>query len=229
MSTYHHDLNVQMTTIRFCSSSSDGDAISDQDTCIALLKGSIYSMDLQVDDLRTKVNEYTMKAKNAVSRQARSSALAALHSKKLLQKSLSETHASKSKVEEVLFSIIQAKENVTVLELMERANNVLKQLSTATGSSDRVHNLMETIRENQSEVVQIGNTLSQSSLDSEIEQGALEEFEELLGQEQVKEDVAKQESIAKLPNVEDNLLSPPEERIRPHSKESKANLSIASE
>ena len=154
-------------------------AVSSQDSTIASLKASISELQKQVDTLSTLVAMAADRAKEALSQNHRTIALAALRSKKLKEKTLTQRAESLSQIEEILGSIERAADQVTMVKIMKESTTVLQDLQKEIGDIDTVQDVVEQLKEETQKVDEVGRVIEgareeTSAIDEEEIEGELE-------------------------------------------------------
>lgn len=169
-------------------------AITQEDATIASLKTLIQDLEAQVKVLESRVVELAATAKQAVERNNRVSALAALRSKKLAESTLSKRHATISQLEEVFVKIEQAADQVELVRIMEASTSVLAGLNRQVGGVERVDNVVDNLREQMGQVDEVGNVLAEQGREDVDEGEVGEELEEMERVEREKmEEVKRKE------------------------------------
>jgi charged multivesicular body protein 7 len=168
--------------------------ITSEDSTIASLKTLIADLQLQVDSLSQRAEKLSSTARDAISRKNRTSALAALRSKKLVETSLLRQSATLGQLEEVYAKIGQAADNVELVRIMEGSTGVLRSLNAQVGGAERVDDVVFELKEQMTQVEEIGNTLT------EVGQGIPADEDEIDGELEAmeREDRDKKEEAKRL-------------------------------
>ena len=180
--------------------------ITSEDATIASLKSLIKDLEIQTMALTKRVDELGITAKEAVAKKNRVSALAALRSKKLAETTLTKRHATLGQLEEVFASIEQAADQVELVKVMEASSRVLSGLNKEVGGVDRVDDVVDQLREQMSQVDEIGNVIAESGqgtgvideteVDDELEAMERDDREKREEKERLnREEKEKQEAI----------------------------------
>lgn len=165
--------------------------VTAEDVTIASLKTLIEGLEVQTDVLAKKVDELSLTAKDAVARKNRVSALAALRSKKLAETTLTKRHATLGQLEEVFAKIEQAADQVELVGVMEASTRVLTGLNKEVGGVERVDDVVDQLREQMSQVDEVGNVIAEAGanptdeleVDDELEAMEREEREKIEAEE----------------------------------------------
>ncbi|KAI1340283.1 Snf7-domain-containing protein [Xylariaceae sp. FL0016] len=174
------------TKIKILDSTSNT-SISQEDSAIASLKELIEDMTHQVDVLTSRIDTLTAQAQSFVQRKNLASARAALKSKKLAESTLATRHATLIQLEEVATKIQQAADNVALVNVMKSSTAALRSLNGQIGGADEVDTVLDGLREQMSEVDEVGNIIAETARpvdETEVE----DEFEALLADERKKEE-----------------------------------------
>jgi charged multivesicular body protein 7 len=142
------------------------DEITQEDSTIVSLKTLIRDLQTQTKVLTQKADELTITAKEAVTRKNRLGALAALRSKKLAESTLEKRHATLAQLEEVFIKIEQAADQVALVRVMEASTRVLTGLNKEVGGVDRVDDVVDNLREQMSQVDEVGNVIAEAGRDN---------------------------------------------------------------
>ncbi|PFH59115.1 hypothetical protein XA68_12781 [Ophiocordyceps unilateralis] len=181
-------------TIRFRGAFDEASGITEEDSAVASLKELTASLKHQISLLTSRIDDLTADAKEAVVRNNRITALAALKSKKLAESSLTKRYATLSQLEQVAASIEQASDQVQLVKVMESSAGALQSLNAKVGGADRVDSAIDRLREQMSDADEIaailaestGATVDEGEIDDELE--ALEKEDALEKQEASKRD-----------------------------------------
>ncbi|KAH6676351.1 Snf7-domain-containing protein [Halenospora varia] len=136
-------------------------AVTREDETIASLKSLIKDLEIQTVALEKKVDELSNTARTAVEKKNRTSALAALKSKKIAETSLSKRHDTLAQLEQVFASIEQAADQVELVRVMEASTKVLSGLNKEVGGVERVDNVVEQLREQMGMVGEVGDVIAE--------------------------------------------------------------------
>lgn len=169
-------------TIKF--KSSDGPAqITQQDATIASIKTLVSTISKQVSDLEAKIEGLTASAKTALANKNRISALSAVRSKKIVEHNLQQRLNTLVQIEEVYSKIEQAAGQVELVQVMEASTGVLRGLHAQIGGTERVEDVIDSLREEMATVDEVGSILNETApvidedeIDEELE--ALEQSDQ---------------------------------------------------
>jgi charged multivesicular body protein 7 len=180
-------------TIKIKGSAGDETAITEEDMAISSLKELIEDLQHQTTLLSKRLEELTATAKDAVARRNRVQALAALRSKKLAESSLEKRFATLSQLEQIAAKIQQASDQVQLVRVIEASTGVLRSLNAEIGGADRVDLAVDKLREQMSEVDEVGNVLAEAGTDAAIidENEIDDELEAMEKEERRKEEEAE--------------------------------------
>lgn len=163
--------------------------MTQEDSTIASLKDLIRDLERQTNVLEKKVEELAIKAREAVSRKNKVSALAALRSKKLVESTLSKRHATLSQLEEIFLKIEQASDQVELVRVMENSASVLRGLNKKVGGVERVDEVVTDLREQMGQVDEIGNVIAEAGPAGAVDETEVDDELELMeAEERKKED-----------------------------------------
>lgn len=200
--------------------------ITEEDTSIASLKSLIADLDIQIKLFTDRVDMMDRRAKEAVAKKNRVSALAALRSKKSAEANLASRHATLSQLDEVLSKIEQAADQVDLVRIMEASTKVLSSLNKEVGGVERVDDVVDKLREQMGQVDEVGDIIAESSqnnvdeneVDDELEAMEREETKKIEEKERVvKEEKERKEAADTKRKLEE--LEEVERRAREAKKE----------
>lgn len=123
------------------------------------MKCLIADLNVQVTLLSTRIAQLSEAAKSAISNKNRTSALAALRSKKLNETTLAQRSDTLSELEEVYRKIEQATDQVAIVQVMKASTEVLRNLSAEIGGADKVEDVVEGLRDEMDRVEEIGTAI----------------------------------------------------------------------
>ena len=181
--------------------------LSTQDKTVASLKTLIADVNMQVAMLSTRISNLSETARKAINSKSRTSALAALRSKKLSETTLAQRSATLVSLEEVYNKIEQAADQVAIVRVMEASTGVLRNLLAQVGGIDKVEDVIAGLRDEMGKVDEMGGVLEASAQgDSVIDESAVdEELDILEGQnsarEEEKEACQTQERLASIASI----------------------------
>lgn len=173
------------------SSTTQPEPITHQDATIALLKQLISAMTYQCSTLSTRIASLNATAAAAVKSSNRISALAALRSKKLAERTLKQRADTLSQLEEVYTQIEQAADQVEIVRTMEASAVVLRGLNKQVGGVERVEDVIEGLREEMAKVDEVGQVIGEplGGAREQIDEDEVdEELEAMEREERMKEE-----------------------------------------
>ena len=170
---------MSIQTVKFKRPGETVYTLSDQDRTISSLKSIIADLNLQLEELSSRIMTLSQKAQKFLQSQNRTSALAALRSKKLNEISLKQRSESLAQLEEVYSQIAQAADQVTIVRTMEASAAILKSLHADTGGVDRVEDVLADLRDEMAKVDEVSTAIEaggqgdhiidESAVDEELE------------------------------------------------------------
>ena len=165
-------------------------AITAEDETIASLKELTESLSHQTAVLDKRIEELAITAKEAVAKNNRVSALAALKSKKRAEASLQQRFATLSQLEEVAAKIEQASDNVQLVKVMGASTDVLKSLNAQVGGAEGVEEVVDHLREQMGQADEVSSILAEQG--PAVDEAELDdELEALEREEQRKEEIER--------------------------------------
>lgn len=183
------EASVYGTTIKFRNEHEDPSPVTDNDTTIANLKALVYSFHSQIDLLVAKVSECNTRARTALADNNKILALAALKSRKTAESRLQARAKVLSQIEQVLANIEQAADNVELVAQLQRSTKVLEMLNKQTGGVENVEEVMDALNKQMDVVEGVTKAIGEDGAGvGRDEVGG--ELEELLKEEECKEDMA---------------------------------------
>ncbi|KAF2432656.1 hypothetical protein EJ08DRAFT_695406 [Tothia fuscella] len=163
--------------------------MTENDISIASIKTLLHSLELAIPPLEERVAELDTKARDAVSRKQRSTGLAALRSKKLLETTLEKRRNNFLQLEETLQHIEQASDQVEIVQAMSMSTSVMRNLNEAVGGVEGVERVTDALREEMERGEDISNVLREPGPQVVVEEDVDEEFEVLMREEREKEEI----------------------------------------
>ena len=134
---------------------------------------------MQITLLSDRISSLSEVVQNAINNKSRSSALAALRSKKLSEATLTRRSETLAQLEEVYDKIGQAADQVAIVHIMEASTRVLQNLNGQVGGIDKAVDAIEALRDEMDKVDGIGsaievdhgrnNVIDESAVDEELE------------------------------------------------------------
>lgn len=135
--------------------------ITEQDTNIVSLKALIASLETQTASVETRITSLQATAQSSVKIGNKISALSALRSKKLAEKTLQQRLDTLHQLEEVYLKIESAADQIEIVRAMEASAGVLKGLNQKVGGVERVDQVMDSLREEMEKVDEVQNVTSE--------------------------------------------------------------------
>jgi len=207
--------------------------ITAEDTTIASLKTLIKDLETQTTILAGRVDELGTTAKAAVSRKNRVAALAALRSKKLAETTLAKRHATLGQLEEVFSKIEQAADQVELVNIMEASSRVLSGLNKEVGGVERVDGVVDSLREQMSQVDEVGNVITEAGQAGAVDETEVDDELEAMEREEREKREAKEraerEEKEKLEAAETRRKLAALEEVEREAAKAKENVSNKSE
>lgn len=159
------------------------DKMTEEDLTISSLQTLIKDLYTQITTMEKRIDEINSMVKAAMAKKNRPSALAALRSRKLAESTLESRHATLSQLEQVMTRIEQAADQVELVRVMEASTHVLMGLNKEVGGVERVDNVVDQLREQITQVDEVGNVIAESGsgnideseIDAELEALEVEE------------------------------------------------------
>ena len=215
-------------TIKLKGSGDDGKEtrITQEDTTIASLKSLIADLEVQTSILERRVEEFGKAAKEAVSKNSRITALSALRSKKLAESTLSKRHATLNQLLEVFSKIEQAASQIELVRVMEASTKVLAGYNKEIGGVERVDDVVDSLREQMSQVDEVGNVLAEAGQSPVDEMEVDDELEEM---EKVEREKREEKDRIEREKREEKERKEREEREKKEAEETKRRLDALEE
>jgi len=148
--------------------------ITQDDATVAKLQGLIAKLGAHIEVLESRVEALSKAAKAAVEKKNRTSALAALRSRKAAETELGKRHAVLAQVEEVYTKIEQANDQVELVRLMEGSARILTGLNKQVGGIERVDDVIDKLKEQMGEADEVGNVLAEQGREG-IDEGEVDD------------------------------------------------------
>ncbi|KIW59857.1 hypothetical protein PV05_00123 [Exophiala xenobiotica] len=170
------------------------ESITHEDRSIASLKTLIANLSSQISSLTTRIATLQTTAQTSVKAGNKASALSALRSKKLAERSLESRSNTLHQLEEVYTKIEAAVDQVQVVAAMEASAGVLKTLNKKVGGVEKVEDVIETLREEMGKVDEVSGVIAEP-LDGKVvldEADVDEELESMEQEERAKREQAEQ-------------------------------------
>lgn len=160
------------------------------DRAIASLKSLMNDLNEQIRSLEIQIPALKKKSQRAVEMKNRSSALAALRSKRTAESALSRRTDALFQLEEVYGKIEQASDQITMLRVMRDSTEVLHNLNAKASSVEDVEDLLVDFKEEMGKAEDIGTAINQVGQEASAinEDEVDEELEALIRQSQSAED-----------------------------------------
>ncbi|KAL9120783.1 MAG: hypothetical protein Q9187_002658 [Circinaria calcarea] len=154
--------------VKFRSARDENLSISTIDTSIASLKSLIMDLNLQVDSLSTKVDDFSGKARIAVAQKNRVSALSNLRSRRLHEGLLESRSATLSQLEDLYVKIEEAADQVETVRVMQESSKALRGIYAELGGLDTVEDVIEGLRNEMIKVDEINSIIGQAEQNSTL-------------------------------------------------------------
>ncbi|KAI4205435.1 MAG: hypothetical protein LQ350_000478 [Teloschistes chrysophthalmus] len=139
--------------------------ISNEDQTVASLKNLVEDVDEGIHRLESQISSSMQRSKEAIVLKNRQSALAALKSKKLAESILSQRSDTLLQLEQVLESIKQASDQVTMLQVMKDSAGVLRSLNARVGSVENVEDALNSVKDEMEKAKDINSAINEAGLD----------------------------------------------------------------
>jgi charged multivesicular body protein 7 len=214
-------------TVKFKHQAADApEPVTEQDTNIASLKALIGSLETQTASLEKRITSLQATAQSSVKAGNKISALSALRSKKLAEKTLQQRLDTLHQLEEVYIKIESAADQVEIVNAMETSAGVLKGLNQKVGGVERVDQVMDSLREEMEKVDEVQNVtaepltsgavVDESEIDDELEAMEAEqkrEKEEIEAQKRKDEEEKEAEETRRRLEAIGRADTPVDERL----------------
>ncbi|KAK4099312.1 hypothetical protein N658DRAFT_498458 [Parathielavia hyrcaniae] len=172
----------------------DSQQITPEDTSIAQLRELLASLTHQTALLTHRIENLAEQAKQAVSKNNRIAALAALRSRKLAASTLARRFESVHQLEQVAAQIEQAADNVQLVQVMESSGAALQSLQAQVGGVERVEEVVGRLREQMAAADEVGSILAESAGTVVVDEGEIDdELAAMEGEERRKVEVVERE------------------------------------
>lgn len=121
----------------------------------------MYDISEQIASLETRITALREQSQKAVAHKNRSSALAALRSKKMAESALARRNDTLFQLEEIYGKIEQASDNITLVQAMKGSTEVLRGLNARVGSTQDVEDALNSLKEEMGNVEDVSTTINQ--------------------------------------------------------------------
>ena len=192
-----------------------------QDKTVATLKALIAGINMQIEVLSARISSLSETAQKAINNKSRTSALAALRSKKLSETTLIQRLETLMQLEGVYSKIEQAADQVAVVRAMEASTGVLQNLHAQVGGVEKVKDVIEGLRNEMGKIDDIGRVVEAGAqFDSVVDESAMdEELESLERQANAREEeegaYQTQKQLASIAAVRETKSTQKHPRINP--------------
>ena len=196
---------IHLQVIRITRSTEFVSPITTEDRTIASLKSLIEDVGQQVRALEAQIANSKEKSRKAVESKNRPSALAALRSKKSAESILAQRVDTLFQLEQVLGSIQQATDQVTMVRVMKDSAGVLRGLNAQVGTAEDVEDALESLKEEMGKVDDVGSAVAEAGQEVNVadETEIDEELDSLLRQkEEAEEEEAMEKTKQKLAELQ---------------------------
>lgn len=203
---YSHDV------VKFTLPGNGADTLTAGDSTIASLKSLIEELNVQIKLLSTRIDTAAATARCAIGHKNRTSALAALKSRKLNEGVMIQRTETLFQLERLYHDIEQAGDQVAMVRVMKDSTHVLRELNAQVGGTEGAEIIAENAQVQMSNIDEVGRVISEAgqNLGGLDEKDVDEELKELMRQEDTKEEVADAqrliERLAQAPCIEDSKL-----------------------
>ena len=207
--------------VKFKAPGETSSTLSIQDKTIATLKALIAGINMQIEILSTRISSLSETAQKAINNKSRTSALAALRSKKLSEATLTQRLETLTQLEGVYGKIEQAADQVAVVRAMEASTGVLQNLHAQVGGIEKVEDVIEGLRNEMGKVDDIGSVIEAGAqLDSVVDESAVdEELESLERQANARKEeegaYQTQKKLASIAAVQETMRTQQEPQTKP--------------
>ncbi|KAL8692714.1 MAG: hypothetical protein Q9218_002303 [Villophora microphyllina] len=140
--------------------------ISKEDQTVASLKGLVSNIDEGIRRLESRIANLAQRSREAVALKNRQLALAALRSKRLAESILSQRSDTRFQLEQVLESIKQASDQITMLHVMKDSAEVLGSLNAQIGNVDNVEEALDSVKNEMEKAKDISSAISEAGLET---------------------------------------------------------------
>jgi charged multivesicular body protein 7 len=184
----HLSYSPETSTIKFAlPHTSTLPQITENDISIASIKSLLHTLELAIPPLEERAIDLDVKARDAVAKKQRSTALSLLRSKKLVEGTLEKRRNNFLQLEETLSRIEQASDQVEIVQAMKTSTTVLRSLNEQVGGVEGVERVTDALREEMEKGNDITNVLNEPGQVVQ-EEDVDEEFEALMDEERAKEE-----------------------------------------
>ena len=166
--------------------------ITHQDFTIASLKALLSTLTSQCDALSRRIASLAAAASAALHSSNRISALSALRSKKLAEKTLKQRADTLAQLEEVYVKIEQAADQVEIVRVMEASAGVLRGMNKEVRGVERVEDVIEELREEMSKVDEVGQIINEPmGAREQVDEGEIDDELEAMEREEREKEAQK--------------------------------------
>ncbi|KAL8972598.1 MAG: hypothetical protein Q9183_000456 [Haloplaca sp. 2 TL-2023] len=214
--------------------------ISKEDRSIASLRSLIQDIKEQIVGLEARVALTVQRSREAVALKNRTSALAALRSKKSAESVLSQRYDTLFQLEQIFERIKQASDQITMVQVMKDSAGVLRGLNARTGSVTGVEDALEGLKDEMGKAEEVGLAITEAGQNTNIvdDEELDAELNDMLCQEESQEEAKaaastkrKLDSIFESGQNDNNTANPSDQRQDHNSIGSKtaSSASLAKE
>ncbi|KAG5301360.1 SNF7 family protein [Histoplasma ohiense] len=161
-------------TIKFKGTKNNINTITHEDRTIASLKTLISNLTRQVAHLESKIQELSLRAKDAVTNKNRVVALSALRAKRMAENNLKQRTDTLLQLEEVYMKLEQAADHIDIVRVMEASAVALRSINGQVGGVEKVEDIVEELREEMGKVDQVGNVIN--GVGEAVDEGELDDI-----------------------------------------------------
>ena len=179
--------------VRIKSSPEELPVLTEEDAAIASLKELIAHTTSQTQELSARVQDLSDQARDAVAKENRLGALAALKSKKQAEAQLKTRYDTLVQLDEVAHKLEQAANQVQLVSIMKSSAGTLKSLNAKIGGAKHVADVLDGLREQMGDVDEVGNMIADASM--AVDEGDVDdEFEAFEREEKRRKEEAEEEA-----------------------------------
>jgi charged multivesicular body protein 7 len=164
--------------------------ITSEDESITSLRTLISTFHPQIEYLTSRIAELDKIARAAVVDKQLIKAKNTLRQKKLSETKLQQRSNNLAQLEDLYMKIQQAADQVQIVRVLESSGQALRRLNAQTGGVEKVHDVMEELKESMMETEEIGNAINEVAM-NEIDEGAVDDELEALEMVEREREAAK--------------------------------------
>ncbi|ETI21678.1 hypothetical protein G647_08025 [Cladophialophora carrionii CBS 160.54] len=232
--------DAEVVKFKAPASSTGPEPITQEDRSIASLKSLMESLRRQTTTLSARVVGLQTQAAQAVKMGNKASALSALRSKRLADRTLQSRLDNLAQLEEIYTKVESAVSQVEILAVMESSASALKTLNAKIGGVERVEDVLDSLRDEVSKVDEVSNVLSEpgavdqkalldeADVDNELEQMEQEEREKAqkVQEEKTREKLQQLEALEQVRREQERERE--QQRKQQEQEQEKVNDNLSS-